>query len=64
MSKLYDREEYLNLTFGLWAAIAAWALGFANVRYAVGVHVVVGLAVAAPAAVSLRRINLSRPRSI
>lgn len=29
-----------------------------------GVHVMVGLAVAATVAVELRRINLSRPRSI
>lgn len=59
LGRTYDWEEYLNLALGLWAAMAPWALGFAETRGAMGVHVGVGLAVAALAAFELRRLYVS-----
>lgn len=56
LGQSYDWEEYVNLAFGLWVAMAPWALGFANARDATGVHVVIGLAVAALAAFELWRL--------
>jgi hypothetical protein len=59
LSKSYDWEEYLNLTIGIWAALAPWLLGFADAPLATAAHVVVGLAVAALAGVELRRLYRS-----
>lgn len=56
LSKSYDWEEYANLAIGLWAAVAPWALGFAEAGAPMWAHVVIGLAVAALAAVELWRL--------
>ena len=60
----YEWEEYLNLALGLWAVLAPWARGFAEVRSAMGVHVIVGLAVAVMAGAELRMLYGPRTRSI
>jgi hypothetical protein len=64
LSKAYEWEEYLNLALGFWVAIAPWALGFADMQYAMGVHVVIGIAVAAMAGIELRQLNAPRPHAL
>ncbi|HET6160185.1 MAG TPA: SPW repeat protein [Dongiaceae bacterium] len=43
-------EEWLNLIAGLWVAASPWVMGFTATTYAMWVHVVLGLLVAASAA--------------
>ncbi|QFU15042.1 SPW repeat protein [Microvirga thermotolerans] len=50
---LREWESWTALVLGLWAAAAPWVLGFSGVSAAMGVHVLVGLAVAALAAFEL-----------
>lgn len=50
-------EEWANLILGVWAIVAPWALGFASVASALYAHVVVGVIVAALAAVELWRLH-------
>jgi hypothetical protein len=64
LTKVYDWEEYLNFALGTWVAIAPWVLGFADESHAMGVHVVIGVAVAAVAGIELRQLYGPRPRSI
>lgn len=64
LSKTYEWEEYLNLALGFWVAVAPWALGFADQQYAMGVHVVIGIAVAAMAGIELRQLNAPRPHAL
>ena len=45
-------EEWLNLIVGLWVVVSPWLLGF-QATTAMSVHVIVGLIVAALAAVEL-----------
>jgi len=45
-------EEWLNLIVGLWVIVSPWSLGFQGTT-AMGVHVVVGIIVAALAALEL-----------
>jgi hypothetical protein len=45
-------EEWLNLVVGLWVLAAPWVLGFANTT-AMWVHVMIGVIVAAIAAIEL-----------
>ena len=59
LSKSYDWEEYINLAIGLWVSIAPWVLGFAETGASMWAHVVIGLAVAALAAVELWRLYVS-----
>ncbi len=59
LSKSYDWEEYINLAIGLWVSISPWVLGFAETGSPMWVHVVIGLAVAALAAVELWRLFVS-----
>ncbi|MGU3663991.1 SPW repeat protein [Methylobacterium sp. A49B] len=59
LAKSYDWEEYINLAAGLWVSIAPWALGFADTRYPMWLHVGIGLAVAALAAFELWRLFVS-----
>ncbi len=59
MAKSYDWEETIALAIGLWVSIAPWALGFADTRYPMWLHVGIGLAVASLAAFELWRIFVS-----
>jgi hypothetical protein len=59
LSKSYDWEEYLNLAVGAWVTAAPWVLGFADVKFATGVHVVIGLAVVALSGFELWRLYQS-----
>ncbi|MDA9432507.1 SPW repeat protein [Bradyrhizobium sp. CCBAU 51627] len=55
-------EEWLNLIVGLWTLIAPWVLGFEGNRTAMTVHVVVGILVAALAALELWIMSQNPPR--
>lgn len=55
-------EEWLNLIVGLWTLIAPWVLGFEGNRTAMTIHVVVGIAVAALAAIEIWMISQHPPR--
>ncbi|WP_311276044.1 SPW repeat protein [Methylobacterium sp. WCS2018Hpa-22] len=59
LSKSYDWEEYLNLAVGLWVAAAPWALGFAEMKYVMGAHVVIGMSVVALSGFELWRLYRS-----
>ena len=56
-------EEWLNLIVGIWVFVAPWALGFTgtNTR-AMGVHLVVGAAVAVIAAIEVWMLHRTPPR--
>jgi SPW repeat len=43
-------EEWVSLLAGIWVAASPWILGFATITFAMWVHVVLGLLVAAAAA--------------
>jgi len=53
-------EEWVNLALGVWAILAPWLLGFATVAAALYAHVIIGLIVAALAALDLWMIH-NRP---
>src|SRR5262249_37568742 len=54
-------EEWINLLLGLWVLVAPWALGFADNTGAMGNHVVVGIVVAALAAIELWLVHRRPP---
>ncbi len=54
-------EEWINLLLGLWVLVAPWALGFAENVDAMGNHVVVGIVVAALAAIELWLVHRKLP---
>ncbi len=59
LSQSYDWEEYLTLAIGLWVVAAPWALDFAEMRTALGAHVVIGLSVVALSGFELWRLYRS-----
>jgi len=54
-------EEWLNLIAGLWAIVSPWVLGFSGTT-AMTVHVVIGIVVAALAAIELWMMHQNPPR--
>jgi hypothetical protein len=54
-------EEWLNLIIGLWVLVSPWVLGFHGTN-AMTVHVIIGVAVAALAAVELWIMSQNPPR--
>ena len=54
-------EEWLNLAVGLWALISPWVLGFQGTT-AMTVHVLIGIAVAALAAIEIWLTTQNPPR--
>jgi hypothetical protein len=54
-------EEWVNLLLGLWLLISPWVLGFTGNAGARWTHVVIGLAVAALAAVELLLVQRHPP---
>src|SRR2546430_8069311 len=54
-------EEWLNLTVGLWTLISPWVLGFQGTT-AMTVHVLIGIAVAALAAIEIWLTTQNPPR--
>jgi hypothetical protein len=54
-------EEWVNLILGLWVLISPWVLGFANNVNARWTHVVIGIAVAALAAIELWLVQRHPP---
>jgi len=54
-------EEWLNLIVGLWVIISPWVLGFQG-GTAMTVHVVIGIIVAALAAIELWMMYQNPPR--
>ena len=55
-------EEWLNGAIGLWVLISPWILGFATNASALWSHVVLGVLVAALAAIELWWLHQSPPR--
>jgi hypothetical protein len=53
-------EEWLNLIVGLWVLISPWVLGFQGTN-AMTIHVIVGIAVAALAAIELWLMSQNPP---
>ena len=56
-------EEWLNLLLGLWTLISPWVLGFHN-SSAMPVYVVIGILVAALAALELWMTSQHRPTHV
>jgi hypothetical protein len=54
-------EEWLNLVVGLWVIVSPWVLNFQGTT-AMTVHVVIGIIVAALAAIELWLLNQNPPR--
>jgi hypothetical protein len=54
-------EEWLNLIAGLWAIVSPWVLGFQGTT-AMTVHVIIGIIVAALAAIELWIMYQNPPR--
>jgi len=54
-------EEWLNLIVGLWVVVSPWLMGFQGTT-AMIVHVVIGLIVAALAAIELWIMSQNPPR--
>src|SRR5215211_6232458 len=52
LAAFMEWEEWVNLVVGLWVLVSPWILGFANTT-AMQVHAVIGILVAAIAAVEL-----------
>jgi hypothetical protein len=61
INALYEWEEWANVAFGLWTAVAPWILGFADVPAVLWTHVGVGLAVALLAAIELWILHSNPP---
>ena len=55
-------EESLNLIVGLWVAVSPWLVGFAANAIAMQTHLVIGILVAAVAAVRLWFAHGGTPR--
>ncbi|NBJ13674.1 SPW repeat protein [Microvirga arsenatis] len=55
--ELREWEGWASLALGLWAAVTPWALGFSGVTAAMGIHLGVGLTIAALAALELWMIH-------
>jgi SPW repeat-containing protein len=55
-------EEWLNLIVGLWALVSPWVLGFQGNTKATTVHVIIGIAVAALAAIEIWMMSQHPPR--
>ena len=54
-------EEWLNLVVGLWVIVSPWVLGFQGAT-AMNVHVIIGVIVAALAAIELWSLYQGPPR--
>ena len=54
-------EEWLNLIVGLWTLVSPWVLGFQGTT-AMTVHVLIGVAVAALAAIEIWMLSQHPPR--
>ena len=54
-------EEWLNLIVGLWTLVSPWVLGFQGTT-AMMVHVLIGVAVAALAAIEIWILSKNPPR--
>ncbi|WP_230646668.1 MULTISPECIES: SPW repeat protein [unclassified Bradyrhizobium] len=53
MPEIFEEEEWIILTIGLWIAICPWILGFHGDVSASNVHFAIGLIIAGLAAVEL-----------
>jgi uncharacterized membrane protein HdeD (DUF308 family) len=53
LNRYGDWAEWSNLTFGLWAVVAPFLLGFGSAPAAMWIHVLIGLCVASIAIVQL-----------
>lgn len=64
ISEFFDSEEWINLAIGLWLAACPWILRFHEDAAAMQVHLVVGLIIAAIAAIELWLIRHAPPQDI
>lgn len=55
-------EEWLNLIVGLWVAVSPWLVGFAANATAMRLHLIIGVIVAAVAAIRLWLDRYGSPR--
>jgi SPW repeat len=55
-------EEWINLVLGLWVLVAPWVLGFEANAAATRYHVIVGIVVAALAAIELWLVHRKPPQ--
>jgi hypothetical protein len=53
LANLTEWEEWANMALGIWAILAPWLLGFAEVAQAMYAHLFIGLIVTVLAAVDL-----------
>lgn len=51
--EFFESEEWFNVVIGLWVAVCGWIIGFGTDTRAMRVHLVIGLTVAALAALEL-----------
>ncbi len=59
----FEEEEWINLAIGLWLVACPWIIGMNNDTTATRVHLVVGLVVAAIAAVELWLVHRAPPHA-
>lgn len=53
LAAFMEWEEWINLLAGLWVLVSPWVWGFAGAAAAMWTHVIIGILVAAIAAVEL-----------
>lgn len=58
----FEEEEWINLAIGLWLVVCPWIIGMNGDTTATQVHLVVGLVVAAIAAIELWLVHRAPPR--
>jgi hypothetical protein len=60
-TRMREWEEWIGLAIGLWAMVSPWLLGFAGLRPAMWTHIIIGLLVAALAAIELWKTHGTPP---
>jgi hypothetical protein len=63
LTRFAEWEEWISLALGLWVAVSPWVLGFAGHETATWTHVVIGLIVAALAALTLWHTHQTPPQA-
>lgn len=56
--EFFESEEWINLVIGVWVAVCGWIIGFGTDTSAKHVHLIIGLVVAAFAAVELLLVRV------
>ena len=61
--EFFESEEWINLVLGLWVAVCAWIVGFSAETTAMQVHLIIGISVAALAAIELWGVHHAPPHA-